>query len=182
MAATPSHETSTAETTASTEHESSGLPQFDTAQWPGQIIWFLIIFAVLLFLMRTVFVPRIGGAIEGREDKIGEDIGEARRLKSEADAQAEEAAAQVAQARVAAQKVALEARAKAQAEIAARLAEEEAKLAEITLAAEGRIGVAREAAMGNVRSIAAETAQAIVEKLTGSPASKAELQALSGKA
>ena len=57
MAETP--HTAPGETHAATEHESSGLPQFDTAQWPGQIVWFLIIFGVLLLLMRGVFVPRI---------------------------------------------------------------------------------------------------------------------------
>jgi F-type H+-transporting ATPase subunit b len=180
MAETP-HPVAAGETSASTEHESSGLPQFDTAQWPGQMVWFLIIFAVLLFLMSRIFVPRIGGAIESREDKIGGDIAEARRLKAEAEAHAEEAAAKTAQARAAAQRVALEARAKAQAEIAARLAEEEAKLAETTSAAEARIGVARDQAMTNVRAIAVDTARAIVEKLTGKAASPAEVQA-AGKA
>ena len=174
--------TAPGETAAGAEHQSGGLPQFNTELWPGQIVWFLIFFGILLFLVSRVFVPRIGGAIEGREGKIGGDIAEARRLKAEAEAQAEEAAAQTAQARAAAQRVALEARAKAQAEIAARLAVEEAKLAETTSAAEARIAVARDQAMGNVRGIAADTAQAIVVKLTGKPASAGELQAVAGKA
>lgn len=169
-------------TTGTTEHKSGGLPQFDFAQWPGQIAWFLIIFTVLLLLMRTVFVPRIGGAIDNREDKIGGDIAEARRLKAEAEAQAQEAAAETAKARAASQKLALDARAKAQAEIAASLAVEEAKLAEAAAVAEARIGAARDKAMTNVRSIAAETAGAIVEKLTGLTATAKEVAAVSGRA
>jgi F-type H+-transporting ATPase subunit b len=162
---------------AGAEH-ASGLPQFNTDYWPGQVVWVLIIFAVLLALMSRVFVPKIGGAVEGREATIEGDIAEARRLKVEADAKAEEAAAQTAQARAAAQRVALEARTKAQAEIAAKLTAEEARLAETTAAAEGRIAAAREQAMSNVRTIAADTAQAIVEKLTGKAASAGELDAL----
>jgi F-type H+-transporting ATPase subunit b len=175
MAETP--HTAPGETHAATEHESSGLPQFDTAQWPGQIVWFLIIFGVLLLLMRGVFVPRIGGAIEGREARIAGDIAEARRLKSEAEEQANAAAAETAKARGAAQTVAQEARAKAQGEIAARMAKEDAKLAEAASEAEARIAEARDRAMGNVRNIAAEAAQAIVEKLTGAPASTREVTA-----
>ena len=178
MAATPTTDPAAhGETTAATEHESSGLPQFDTTHWPGQIVWFLIIFAVLLFLMRNVFVRRIGGGIEDREHKISGDIADARRLKEEAEAQAQEAAADMARARAASQKVAQDARNKAQAEIAARLAEEEAKLAETVAAAEASIAGARGQAMGNVRSIAADTAQAIVEKLTGQAASAKEIGA-----
>ena len=65
---------------AAAEQSSGGLPQFDLAQWPGQMVWMLVIFAVLFVLFRYVFVPKIGGTIAAREDKIGGDIGQARRL------------------------------------------------------------------------------------------------------
>jgi F-type H+-transporting ATPase subunit b len=159
------------------EHAEGGLPQFDFSQWPGQILWFLIVFFAILIFVRVFVSPKVGGTIEAREGKITGDIAEARRLKDEADAQAQAAAAEAAQARAAAQKVGAEARAKAQAEIAARLAEEEAKLAATGAEAEARIAKAREAAMTNVAGIAADTAKAIVEKLTGKTATAAELAA-----
>lgn len=162
---------------AAAEHKTEGLPQFDTTQWAGQAAWFLILFAIILLLMRFVFVPRIGGTIEAREAKISGDIDEARRMKDEADLLAEQAAAETAKARAEAQKLAAEARAKAQAEIAARMATEEAKIAETMAKAEADIATAREASMANVRTIAVETAQAIVQKLTGRAASAAEVNA-----
>ena len=149
------------------EHAEGGLPQFDFSQWPGQILWFLIVFFAVLVFVRVFVSPKVGGTIDAREGKITGDIAEARRLKDEADAQAQEAAA----------KVGAEARAKAQAEIAARLAEEEAKLAATGAEAEARIAKAREAAMTNVAGIASDTAKAIVEKLTGKTATAAELAA-----
>jgi F-type H+-transporting ATPase subunit b len=159
------------------EHAEGGLPQFDFSQWPGQILWFLIVFFAVLIFVRVFVSPKVGGTIDAREGKITGDIAEARRLKDEADAQAQVAAAEAAQARAAAQKVGAEARAKAQAEIAARLAEEEAMLAATGAEAEARIAKAREAAMANVAGIAADTAKAIVEKLTGKTATAAELAA-----
>ena len=74
-------------------HAEGGLPQFDFAQWPGQILWFLIIFFALLLFVRFFAAPKVGGTIEAREGKIAGDIAEARRLKDEADAQAQAAAA-----------------------------------------------------------------------------------------
>jgi F-type H+-transporting ATPase subunit b len=165
---------------AAAEGASGGLPQFDFSQWPGQIAWFLIIFFAVMAFMRFFAVPKVGGTIEAREGKIAGDIADARRMKEEADAQAAAAAAEAAQARASAQRVAAEARAKAQAEIAARLAEEEAKLAAAGAEAEARIAKAREAAMVNVAGIAADTAQAIVAKLTGKSATAAELAAAKG--
>ena len=180
--AAPGHEPGAAGAHAGAEggEHAAGLPQFDFAQWPGQILWFLIIFFAVLAFMRLFAVPKVGGAIEAREGKIAGDIADARRMKEEADAQAQAAAAEAAKARAQAQKVAAEARAKAQAEIAARLAEEEAKLAATGAEAEARIASARQAAMAHVATIGSETAAAIVEKLTGKSATAAELAAAKG--
>ena len=169
----------TQEGTAAEGH-SSGLPQFDFQWWPGQIAWFLIIFFAMLAFIRFFAAPRLGGAMDDRDRRIADDIAEARRIKDEADAQAQAAQADMAQARGAAQKLGAEARAKAQAEIAARLAEEEAKLAKISGEAEARIAAARDAAMANVEGIARDAARAIVEKLTGRAVSAAELQTVRG--
>lgn len=164
---------------AAAGHESSGgLPQFDFAQWPGQIAWFLVIFFVVLAFVRFFVTPKLGGTILARDGKIEGDIAEARRMKDAADADAAEAASEIAAARGRAQKVAADARAKAQGEIAAALAEEEAKLAGVAAEAEARIAKARDAAMANVQTIGAEAAEAIVEKLTGRKATSAELAAV----
>ena len=167
-------------TTAPADSGAGGLPQFDLAQWPGQMVWMLIIFGVMFALFAKVFVPSVGGTIADREDRISGDVGEARRLRDEADAQAAAAAAGTAQARAAAQKLALDAKAKAHAEAAVREAAEEARLAATLSKAEAAISRTRETAMGHVRDIAADTAQAIVEKLTGAAATSAEMQAASG--
>src|SRR5580658_1000640 len=107
---------------AAADKASAGLPQFDLGQWPGQMVWMLIIFGVLLFLFARVIVPRVGGTIAAREDKIGGDIGEARRLRDEAEAQSRAAADELAQARSRAQKMAADAKAAAAAESHARQA------------------------------------------------------------
>ncbi|HUO22996.1 MAG TPA: hypothetical protein VMU59_10820 [Caulobacteraceae bacterium] len=162
---------------AAAESGSGGLPQFDPTWWPGQMVWMLIIFGVMFVLFAKVFVPKVGGTIDGREGKIAGDIAEARRLKDEAEAQASAAAAETAEARARAQRMAAEAKAQAQAEAAARQAAEEAKLNEKLAAAEASLSAARDQAMGNVQSIASDTAEAIVEKLTGQAADAAELKA-----
>src|SRR5579872_4804456 len=104
------------------EHASGGLPQFDLSQWPGQMVWMLAIFAVMFLLFRYVFVPRVGGTIEGREDQIGGDIHQARNLRDEAAAQSKAAAEDLAQARARAQRMAADAKAAAMAEAEKRQA------------------------------------------------------------
>jgi F-type H+-transporting ATPase subunit b len=159
---------------------SGGLPQFDLAQWPGEIVWALGIFLVLYLLFAFVFVPAVGGTIDAREDKISGDIGDARRLRDEAQVEADDAAEEMNQARARAHRVAAEAKAAAKAAADARQGEEDAKLAARLAEAEGRIAAARGEAMGHVRAIAADTARAMVERLTGAAPSQAELDGALG--
>jgi F-type H+-transporting ATPase subunit b len=159
-----------------------GLPQFDLAQWPGEIAWALAVFLVLYLLFAFVFVPRVSGAIEKREDKISGDFGDARRLRDEAQAQADAAAREMDEARARAHRVAGEARAAAKAQSDARQAEEDTKLDALLADAERRIGVARGEAMGHVRAIAAQAAEAMVERLTGAAPTGPELDRALGEA
>jgi F-type H+-transporting ATPase subunit b len=141
------------------------------------MVWVLVIFAILFALFRWVFVPRVGGAIAEREARIAADIAEARRLKEQAEAQAKAAAEEMSLARERAQKLAAEAKAEAKSLAARQRAEEAGRLAKGFADAEARIAAARDEAMRNVHSIAVETAEAIITRLTGSPASTAEIEA-----
>ena len=143
----------------------------------------LLIFGIMFLLFTKVFVPRIGGTISQREDRIAGDIGDARRLKAEAEAQAAGAAEEMQKARADGQKVVLDAKARVQADATAKAKLEEAKLAETLAKAEARIIAMRDSALTHVRDIASETAVAIVQKLTDKTATPEEVeQALAGQA
>ncbi|HWD66557.1 MAG TPA: hypothetical protein VG227_01225 [Caulobacteraceae bacterium] len=167
----------TATAPAAADASASGLPQFDLGQWPGEMVWVLAIFLVLYLLFAFVFVPRVSATINAREDKIGGDIGDARRLRDEAQAEADAAAAEMGEARARAHRLATEARAAAKAAAAERGAEEDRKVAARLSEAEARIGGLRAEAMTHVRGIAAEIAATMVERLTGQSASGAEIDA-----
>ena len=174
-----------AQTTATTEpasgQDSGGLPQLRTEHWAGQIVWLLLIFGVFYLLMAFVFTPRLRKVIAARGSTIAEDLANARANRDEAEAQAREAAAETAAAHTAARKLAAEALARSNAEVAALMAVEDTKLNQRLSEAETRIRAARDAAMAHVTDIAGETAQALVEKLTGKPATAAALKSAFGK-
>jgi F-type H+-transporting ATPase subunit b len=173
----------TTETTEAAGHEAGGLPQLRYEYWPGQIVWLLIIFAVLYVLLSKVFLPKVGGTMTARDERIASDMAQARALRDQAEAEAQAAEAEMAEARARAQKTAADAKARAAAEAAERQGKLEAELGERLAGAEASIRAARDQAMGQVQAIATDTATAIVEKLTGQAASPAEVeQALAGAA
>ena len=166
-------------TTATTEHpaaDEGGLPQLRTEFWGGQIVWLLIIFAVFYLLMAKVFTPRIRNVIETRGSTIAEDLANARANRDEAEAQAQEAAAEMAEAHAAARKLASEAVARSNAEIAAKMAAKDEELLARLSTAEASIRAKRDEAMSHVAQIATDTASALVEKLTGKAATAAALK------
>lgn len=157
--------------------EEGTFPPFDPTFFASQLLWLAITFTALYLLMSRVIIPRIGGILEDRRDRIARDLDQAGRLKQ----QSEEAVASydraLAEARSRAQKIAAEARDKAKVEAAARQAETEATLDGNLAAAEARIGAIKEKALADVGEIAGQAAEAVVERLLGSKPSGSELSA-----
>lgn len=169
------HSAGTAE--AAAHGGGGGLPQFEFEYWGGQIVWLLLIFAVLYILLSTVFIPRIRRILDTRAATIADAVEEARKVQAEADAQARAAQAEINEARAQARAVAADAKAKSAAELARSQASEDQKLQAQLEEAEARIRALRDQGMANVRSIAAETTEAIVAKLTGEQVSGSDVAA-----
>ncbi|HEY9235922.1 MULTISPECIES: F0F1 ATP synthase subunit B family protein [Phenylobacterium] len=154
-----------------------GLPQFEFEHWGGQIVWLFLIFAVLYILLAKVFIPRLRKIQDDRAATIADAVNQARSVQAEAEAQAKAAQAEIDEARARARSLAVEAKAKAAAQLAASQKAEDDRLQAKMEEAEGRIRGLRDQAMTNVRGIAGETAQAMVEKLTGQKVTAAEIDA-----
>ena len=175
------HSVAVADTHASTEaahgEGGGGLPQFEFQHWFGQIVYLIFLFAVLYWLMAKVFVPRLRGVIDQRAATIADAVQTARQVQAEAAGQAEAAKAEVEAARAGSRAMATAAKARVTDAANARAAEEEAVVNARIAEAETAIGKTRDAAMTNVATIAADTAAAIVERLTGKAPSAAEADA-----
>lgn len=157
-------------------------PPFDSSTFASQLVWLAITFVVLYVLMAKVALPRVGGIIESRQNRIDDDIAEAGRLKAQSDAALTAYEQALADARARAQIIANETRdnQSAEADKSRKALEDQlnAKLAE----AEKTIAATKQAAMANVRGIASEAAKAIVERLTGAAPADAAVDKAVGDA
>ncbi|MDF2980352.1 MAG: synthase subunit [Devosia sp.] len=165
--AAPADANSATGTHASTEAHSEVFPPFDPASFGGQLLWLAITFAALYFLMSRVALPRIGSILETRRTRIEGDLKEAERLRQETEKAAAAYEAALAEARKNAHGIAEETRAGIKADIDGRRADVEATLSKRVSEAEARIQADKDAALANVGGIAAETAQALVAKISG---------------
>ncbi|MCW5716117.1 MAG: F0F1 ATP synthase subunit B [Bauldia sp.] len=158
-----------------TEDHGGTFPPFDSTYFASQFLWLAISFVVLYLLMSRVIIPRIGGILEDRRDRIARDLDQAGRLKQQSEEANAAYAKALSDARANAFRIAAEARDKAKAEAAARQAEIEKNLDGKLAAAEERIAEIKAKALADVGAIAADAADAVVERLVGLKASPSEL-------
>ena len=148
-------------------------PPFLPQYIPSQLFWLAITFVALYLMMAKFVIPRLGGIIQARKSSIEDDLAQASRHRKDADAALAAYEQSLADARNRAQVVANETRERLNAQSEKARHELEAKLNAKLADAERQIAVTRSAAMTNVKTIAAEAAGAIVQRLTGSAPSGA---------
>ncbi|HEV7634649.1 MAG TPA: F0F1 ATP synthase subunit B' [Bradyrhizobium sp.] len=157
-------------TTAHTEAEGghkAPFPPFQANTFASQLVSLTIAFVALYLIVSRIVLPRVGSLLDERQKAIEGDVTEAQRLKEDSDTALKAYETELAAARARAQAISAETREKlnAASEVGRKLLED--RLSHKLADAEKTIASTREAAMRNVRGIAADAAAAIVQRLTG---------------
>jgi len=129
-------------------------------------------------VMSRVALPRIAGVIEERRDKIADDLDRAAEFKKEAEQALAAYKEALADARNRALAIAAKNREEVKAETERLRTNSNAKIADMMHDAERRIEQTKEAALVNVRDVAADVASAVVEKLLGQSVGKKTVDAV----
>ncbi len=158
-----------------------GMPQLDVTTFGNQIFWLLVTLIVIYFVLSRIALPRIAAVLAERQGTITNDLAAAEDLKAKA-VEAEEAYNKaLTDARAEAQNIVAETKAeikvdlgkaieKADAEIAAKAADGEAKIAEI-----------RAGALESVKVVAKDTTKEIVAALGGKADAKSVTAAVTAR-
>ena len=144
---------------------SSGLPQMDVSTFPSQLFWLAVTFAILFWQMSSNILPRLGGIIEERKDRIADDLDSAADFRLQAEEAQKSYEEALADARVKAQNIAGETRNAINDEITALQTSMEVELASKVEKAEARIAQMQANASAKVREAASDTTKAVVEAL-----------------
>lgn len=148
------------------EHK-GGLPQLDPHNFPTQIFWLALTFAILYFLMHSRALPAVGKVLEQRQARIAADLSTAQAAKADAETLLAKIEGAMTADRQAAHATIAEAVAVAEGKASVRNAEVNAAIAERLRQADARIQAAKDEAVANVRSAAADLARDVTLKLAG---------------
>ncbi|RWD54078.1 MAG: F0F1 ATP synthase subunit B [Mesorhizobium sp.] len=163
--------------TAVPAEEHGTFPPFNAETFPSQILWLVITFGLFYLFLKRVVMPRVGGIIDVRNDRITQDLDHAARLKGEADAAVAAYEQELAEAKANANKIGQQASDTAKTEAESTRKKLEAELEKKLGEAEASIASIKAKAMKEVGTIAEDTTSAIVEALVGGKTDKAEVSA-----
>ena len=156
-------------TTAHTEADAHGraFPPFQKDTFASQLVSLLVAFVALYLIVSRIALPRVGSVLDERQNTMEGDLTEAQKLKDASDGELKAYESELASARSRAQAIGADTREKLNAASEAERKTLEERLSVKLAEAEKTIASTREAAMRNVRGIAADAAAAIVQRLTG---------------
>lgn len=157
------------------------MPQLEFHTFVPQLVWLAITFGFLYLMMARVALPRIANVLEERRDRIADDLDQAEQFKRQTDEAIAAYEKALADARANAHEIAQATRDKLNEETERQRKSIEARLAEKIAAAEKQIAATKEKALGNVRAVAIEVADAVVTELLGGADRVAAERAVDGE-
>ena len=143
----------------------------------SQFFWLAIVFGLIYFVIGRGMLPKIEATVDARDRKIAEDLAEAERARARADEIEESHRLETERSRAEALKVTQAAKDAASREREARVKAADVETAARVDAAEARLRSAAEATMAEIETVAAQAAQEMVERLSGTSVSREEAQA-----
>ena len=142
------------------------------ATFGSQLFWLIITFGLIYFVIGRGMVPKISGTVEARDRQIADDLAAAERARALADETEEAYRLRTEQSRAEAAKVTQAAKEASARETEQRVKAADAETGERVAEAEARIRAAANASLADIDVVAADAAQDMVARLSGTSVSR----------
>tara|TARA_Y100000591_G_C21573250_1_gene564493 strand:- start:136 stop:669 length:534 start_codon:yes stop_codon:yes gene_type:complete len=155
----------------------AGMPQLNPEYWSSQIFWLIIIFFSIYILISKVFIPKIKGNIDMREDKIRKDLEEAKTFKEQAELKLKEYNSLMETAKLDVKKIISKNRQKLNEDIQKKREEAQKKIDAEILNAETEIKKFKKDSFAKVNVISQDIASNLVKDIFGEDLNKSSIEA-----
>ena len=155
----------------------AGMPQLDPTYWISQVFWLTIIFSSIYFLVAKMFIPKIKGNLDARENKIRKDIEEANLLKEEADKKLKIYNASIIEAKANAKKIISDSRKKLNEDLSIKKKQIESEIQKEIENAEKEIQRFKINSTPKMISISEEIVSNVIKDIFGEDLNKSSIKA-----
>tara|TARA_Y100000996_G_C22456561_1_gene616202 strand:- start:268 stop:843 length:576 start_codon:yes stop_codon:yes gene_type:complete len=155
----------------------AGMPQLDPEYWASQIFWLIIVFLSIYLLIAKIFIPKIKGSIDMRQDKIRKDLEEAKIFKENAEKKLISYKKLIETANTDARKVISLSRQKLNEDLRIKKEEVQKKIDEEIMSTEKEIQKFKAEAAGKINIISEEIVSGLIKDIFGEDLNKSSIKA-----
>ena len=155
----------------------AGMPQLDPEYWPSQVFWLIIIFLTIYILISKIFIPKIKGSIDMREDKIRKDLEEAKTFREQAELKLKEYNSLMETAKIDVKKIISKSRQKLNEDMRIKREEAQKKIDAEILNAETEIKKFKVDSFNKVNLISQDIVSNLIKDIFGEDLNKSSIEA-----
>ena len=155
----------------------AGMPQLDPEYWPSQVFWLIIIFLTIYILISKIFIPKIKGSIDMREDKIRKDLEEAKTFREQAELKLKEYNSLMETAKIDVKKIISKSRQKLNEDMRIKRDEAQKKIDAEILNAETEIKKFKVDSFNKVNLISQDIVSNLIKDIFGEDLNKSSIEA-----
>ena len=156
----------------------TGMPQLNPEFWIAQIFWLILIFSSLYLIIWKIFLPRITYSIENRKSRIVNDLGEAQKLKDNAEKKLKEYNKIIEKSKREAKKIIDDSKKTLVRNIEGKKQKFNDEIEKEITATEKEIKNLKKNSTSNVANIAADTSAEIISQIISTKVNKSNVSAV----
>ena len=156
----------------------TGMPQLNPEFWTAQIFWLILIFASLYLIIWKIFLPRITYIIENRKSRVVNDLGEAQKLKDNAEKKLKEYNEIIEKSKKEAQKIVDDNKKKLDRDIENKKQKFNDEIEKELVIIEKEIKDLKKTSTSNIADIAAETSAEIIKQIINTEVNKSNVSTI----
>ena len=155
----------------------AGMPQLDSKYWASQTFWLILVFSILYLSISKIFLPKIKSGLDDRENKIKDDLDEAKKLKELAEKKQAEYKVAMETGNKSVLKITLEAKKKLDQEVQNKKMIFEKEIAKEINDAQVEIDELKNNSINNIVKISEDISSNIIEEISGEKMNESSIKA-----
>jgi|TARA_B110001452_G_C15106579_1_gene385770 F-type H+-transporting ATPase subunit b len=145
----------------------AGMPQLDSKYWASQAFWLTLIFTILYLFISKIFIPKIKNGLDNRDNKIKDDLDEAKNFNDLSEKKLEDYEKIIDEAKKQVKKILSESKDKLIQDIDIKKKQINKEIEEEVFKAQAEILELKKNSINNILSISEEISSEIIEKISG---------------
>ena len=155
----------------------AGMPQLDPKYWASQAFWLIIVFSALYIAIAKFYLPKIKNNLDGRENKIKDDLDDANKFKELSELKLKEYEKILESAKKEVIKIHLDSRNALDKDIQTKKTEIEKEIENEILKAQKEIVELKKDSLKDIHKISENIASDIIENISGDKLNESSIEA-----